>query len=173
MLSLTGFITMSRPTSLGTMSQLRAATAAALLGALFHKHLYLLKILLFTLILARPALSHAQLIDTVDVQRRGDNAAEVVIRFTNRVQYLRHAPRDSGRSLRIYVSLFGAGFQPADLVPQSIRLPKQGFMPQTTVSFPETGNAIFVSFDQQVQFTVSPGTDGRSVVLLLRSGAGG
>jgi hypothetical protein len=119
-----------------------------------------------------PIVSCAQVIDSIDAQRRGSSEAEVVIRFAMQVQYLRHAPRDVGSSVRIYVQLTGSGLQPSDLIPQTMRLPKQDFLPQTSVSFPESGNSILVNFDQTVRFSVSPGPDGRSINLLVSATSG-
>lgn len=167
-----GHITMTLSANLGSKSHRRPALSAAAVQNI-HKYLFILEFFVFSLLSILPSTSHAQLIDTVDVQRRSANEAEVIIRFAAQVQYLRHAPRDAGRSVHIYIALTGAGVQPGDLVPQTLRLPKQDFMPQIAVSFPEPGNSVLVSFDQNVRFSVNPGSDGRSIRLLVNTGSGG
>ncbi len=140
--------------------------AASGLGVYLHNSLFLMVFCGFWLAsIAFPSASHAQAIDSMDLQRRGTGEAEIVIRFSTQVQYLRHAPRDVGNSVRIYVLLTGGGLQPSDLLPQSKRLPREDSLPQATVSFPELDNSVLVSFDQSVRFSVTPGPDGRSILV--------
>ncbi|MEQ1774883.1 MAG: hypothetical protein ABL891_13980 [Burkholderiales bacterium] len=140
----------------------------------YHKILFLLLFFCIPVFsgIAFPTMSCAQVIDSIDAQKRGSSEAEVVIRFAMQVQYLRHAPRDVGSSVRIYVQLTGSALQPSDLIPQTMRLPKKDFLPQTSVSFPESGNSVLVNFDQMVRFSVSPGPDGRSIHLLVSAISG-
>jgi hypothetical protein len=104
----------------------------------------------------------AQAIDSVDVARSG-NEAEITVRFVTQIQYLRHAPPDSGRSLRVYVRITGPGIQPADLMPETTRLPKVEYLPQFSVTYPESDGAMLITFDRPVSFLVRPAPDGRSV----------
>jgi hypothetical protein len=150
---------------------LRPQNGAVSTGSYRHNLLILLCIFSYFVIFHSPV-GYSQAIDTVDVQRRSDSEAEIIIRFATRVQYLRHAPQGTGSSVRIYVMLTGGGLQPGDLIPQTKRLPKQDSLPQTTISFPELDNSLLVSFEQPVRFSVSPGPDGRSIYLLVVTGTG-
>lgn len=117
--------------------------------------------------------THAQLLDSVDVHSRGDNA-EIVVRFATPVQYLRHAPTTAGRTLRVYLkSAGGTGSQPGDLLPPTLRPPKNDLVPKFTVTFPDSGNALMIEFDRQTRFSVHPGTDGRSISILVPPSQGG
>ena len=107
--------------------------------------------------------SYGQAIDSVDVERIG-NEAEITIRFITQIQYLRHAPTDSGKSLRIYLRLTGPGIQESDLiVPGTTRLPKTAYLAQFSVTFPESDRALLIAFDQSTRYIVRPKPDGRSI----------
>jgi hypothetical protein len=110
--------------------------------------------------------AHAQLIDSVDVQRRGNEAA-ITIRFTTQVQYLRHAPLDFGAALRIYTQLTRPAVQENDLGQESQRLPETDLVPRFTLTYPEADGALSIAFDRPTRFTARGGDDGRSIVLLL------
>ena len=107
-----------------------------------------------------------QALDSVDVQRRA-NEVEITVRFATQVQYLRHAPPDFGKSLRIYLRLSGFGIQESDIRPETKRPPKTEGVPQFTVSYPELDGAMLIAFDQPIRFTVRPGSDGRSISILV------
>ena len=53
---------------------------------------------------ARAETARGELIEGVDVERRGSDAM-ITIRFTVPIQYSTHAPEDFGKSLRIYPGL--------------------------------------------------------------------
>jgi hypothetical protein len=124
------------------------------------------RILLALLLLIAAGLARGQVLDSVEVQRRGDKA-EISIRFAAQVQYLRHVPLDSGSLLRIYLRLVGPGIQESDVTPESRRFPRNGLVPQFTVRFPEPDGALLITFDQPVQFVVRPGADGRSITITV------
>jgi hypothetical protein len=108
----------------------------------------------------------AQAVDSVDVERIG-NQAEISIRFITQIQYLRHTPPDSGRSLRVYVRLTGPGVETSDLAPETTRLPKVAYLPQFSVAFPESDGSMLIIFDQPTTFSVRPKPDGRSISVLV------
>ena len=112
--------------------------------------------------------AQAQAMDSVEIERRG-NVTEINVRFMTYVRYLRHAPADFGRSVRIYVQFTGGGLQPGDLLPQTKHFSKTSETPQISVSFPESDNSMMIAFDQPMKFTVRPGSDGRSISVQLPS----
>jgi hypothetical protein len=113
------------------------------------------------------------LLDGVEIQPKG-SSAEIVVRFATQVQYVRHAPQASGKTLRVYLQLTGgAGTQPGDLLPATMRPPKNDLVPKFAVTYPESGNALMIEFDRQTRFSVRPGADGRSISILVSSSSGG
>jgi len=89
------------------------------------------------------------------------------VRFTTPVQYLRHTPPHSGTVLRIFLQLLGPGLQPDDLVPMTLQYRGGDRVPSFTVSYPETDNALVVSFAREVRFSVGQGPDNRSILIAV------
>jgi hypothetical protein len=110
------------------------------------------------------ASAHGQALDAVEVQPRGANA-EITIRFASQILYLRHNPLEEGRSVRIYLRL--VGLQEGDLAPDAKRVAAMGPAPAATIRFPEPDGALSVAFDQSTRFSVRPGSDGRSIGILI------
>ena len=108
----------------------------------------------------------AQLLEQLDVDSEG-RTATIVVRFAAPVQYLRHTPLSSGRTLRIYLQVTGRGMQPGDMVPVTLRSQGDTRVPRFSATFPDAGNALMLEFDRTVKFEVGPGPDGRSIVLTL------
>jgi len=128
---------------------------------------------LATCALLAAGVTRAQLLDSVDVHSKGDNA-EIVVRFATPVQYLRHAPPAAGRTLRVYLQLTGGmGIQPGDLLPATLRPPKNDLVPKFTVTFPDSGNALMIEFDRETRFSIQPGADGRSISIQVPSSPAG
>ena len=117
------------------------------------------------LLVARTA--RAQILDSVDVQEGEGPRSQILVRFTTPVQYLRHTPPDSGTTLRIFVQLLGPGIQPEDLMPMTLRYRGSKHVPPFSVSYPETDNALVVSFAREVRFSVGPGPDNRSILIAV------
>jgi hypothetical protein len=112
----------------------------------------------------------SQAVDSVEIERHGD-VTQIKIQFMTFIQYMRHAPVGSGNSVRIYVQ-FTAGasaMDPSDLLPRTKRFPRQGDIPEISVSFPERDNALVVAFDQTTNYEVRPSSDGRTIVVTLAS----
>jgi hypothetical protein len=110
--------------------------------------------------------ARGQAVESVQIERRA-NATEINIRFMTYVQYLRHAPVDFGKSMRIYIQFTGGGVEPGDLVPRTQRFPRSEEAPEISVSFPEFDNSLMVSFDQPTKFEVRPSPDGRGIIVRL------
>lgn len=116
--------------------------------------------------------AHAQAIDAVDVQQRGADA-EIIIRFATQVLYMSHNPLGEGRSVRVYLRLVGAGVQDGDLAPDRRRLPALEPAPAASIMFPEPDGALSIAFDRSTRFSVRPGSDGRSISILIPAKSGG
>jgi hypothetical protein len=110
----------------------------------------------------------SQAVDSVEIERRGDTT-HLKIQFKTYIQYMRHAPVSSGNSVRIYIQFTGntSSLDPSDLQPRTQRFQRQGDIPEITVSFPESDNALLVAFDQTTNFEVRPSSDGRSINVTL------
>jgi len=114
---------------------------------------------------ARPA--RAQLLDSVDVQEGEGPRSQILVRFTAAVQYLRHTPPHTGTTLRIFLQLLGPGVQPEDLLPVTLQYRGGERVPRFTASFPETNDALVVSFEREVRFSVGQGPDNRSILIAV------
>lgn len=114
--------------------------------------------------------AHGQALDSVEVISR-NNTTEIIVHFALRLQYLRHAPVDYGKSVRIYLQVVGIGLQPEDLMPATKILQKTDRSPRMTITFPEIDNSLLVNFDEPVRYAIRPGPDGRSILILLPTAA--
>ena len=111
--------------------------------------------------------ARAQLLDSIDVQEGEGPRSQILVRFTTPVQYLRHTPPDSGTTIRIFVQLLGPGIHPEDLMPITLQYRGSKRVPRFTASYPETDNALVVSFDREVRFSVGQGPDNRSILIAV------
>jgi predicted double-glycine peptidase len=111
--------------------------------------------------------ARGELVEGVDVERRGAEAL-ITIRFTVPIAYSRHAPADSGASLRIYPGLPGAEHTRSK---GTLRLPATDMVPRFTVSYPEPDGALLVEFDRPTRFEVNPNSQSISVTLPVLPGA--
>lgn len=112
-------------------------------------------------------LALAQALDSVEFVTR-DDQTELIVRFLPRVQYLRHAPVDHGKSVRVYLQIVGIRGEPGDhFVRVTKHLPKTERSPHVTVSYPEPDRSLLILFDAPARFIVRPGRDGRSISILL------
>lgn len=117
--------------------------------------------------LAPAAEAGAHLMDGVEVQRLGKEAA-IIIRFNSQVQYLRHAPLARGKTLLIYLQRTGVRLPDEEFGPQTIRLPKTDLVPQFTATYPGPGgNTLQLDFSQVTEFSVHPAPDGRSIAVTV------
>jgi predicted double-glycine peptidase len=127
----------------------------------------LLCVLLAAATAARAAQARGELIEGVDVERQG-NEALIHIRFTVPIAYSRHAPADSGSSLRIYPGLPGAADSRSK---GSLRLPKNDMVPRFTLSYPEPDGALLIEFDRPTRFEVNPNSQSITVTVPVLPGA--
>lgn len=109
---------------------------------------------------------HAEVIDHIDVTSR-EKDAEIVINFSQKIQYLRHIPLHNGQTLRIFFRLIDSHLQESDLAQETVRSPKVDRVPDVTVLYPELINGMLVKFSQATKFSVRPGTDGQSIVITV------
>lgn len=116
--------------------------------------------------------ARAQLLDSLDVQEGEGPRSQILVRFTTAVQYLRHTPPHSGETLRIFVQLLGPNVQPEDLLPVTLQYRGSKRVPAFTASFPETNDALVVSFEREVRFSVSQGPDNRSILIAVTAPRG-
>ena len=116
---------------------------------------------------ARAETARGELIEGVDVERRGSDAL-ITIRFTVPIQYSTHAPEDFGKSLRIYPGLRDAA---NSTTRGSLRLPQTDMVPRFTVSYPEPDDALLIEFDTATRFEVHPNSQSITVRVPVRPGA--
>jgi tetratricopeptide (TPR) repeat protein len=109
----------------------------------------------------------AQPIERVDVERSGPEA-EIRIRFTTTIQYLRHFPATEGEFIRVILQFTATGDSSVGRVILDSRTPPTGgLVPRFTVSWPEEGGTLGVRFAERVHFRVRPGPDGRSLYVYV------
>jgi predicted double-glycine peptidase len=113
------------------------------------------------------AQARGELIEGVDVERRGGEAL-ITVRFTVPIAYQRHAPVESGASLRVYPGIPGAELSPTK---GTLRLPLTDMVPRFTVSYPEPDGALLIEFDRPTRFEVHPNSQSISVTVPVLGGA--
>jgi len=117
--------------------------------------------------LVATGLAHGQALDSVEIVTR-DDQTELIVHFLPRVQYLRHAPVDYGKSVRVYLQFVGPGVEARDyFVPVTKHLAKTEHSPHVTISYPEPDKSLLIIFDAPARYIVRPGKDGRSISILL------
>lgn len=127
---------------------------------LFVRHI------LAALLLLVCSVANAEVLDHIDVVP-GENTADIVINFSQKIQYLRHIPLYEGRKLRIFLRLVETNLVESDLGQETARSPKTDRVPNVTVLYPELVNGMLVTFSQDTKFSVRPGTDGQSIVITV------
>ncbi len=109
-----------------------------------------------------PSLARAELLDEILVQRVGDDAV-IEVRFSLRVQYLRHFPKEEGDVLRVNVALVAVDGLPPLAVREIRRSPQNDLLPPFTVTYPDQSGAVLIEFAKPVKFKVGPGSDTRAI----------
>lgn len=122
--------------------------------------------LLAVVLLLACSVANAQIIDRVDVTP-GENEAEIVVQFSQKILYLRHTPLHDGKNLRIFIRLIDTNLLESDLMQETVRAPKTDRVPNVTVLYPELINGILVTFSKATKYSVRPGTDGRSIIITV------
>lgn len=108
----------------------------------------------------------ANVIDAIDIARV-DGQAQVTIRFTTEIQYLRHGPEDEGKLLRIFVRVTKAGFLEQEVMQETVRSPKSDLIPRFSVIYPELVNGMLITFEKPTRYIVRPADDNRSIVIMI------
>ncbi|HEY5761890.1 MAG TPA: hypothetical protein VIS73_01640, partial [Rhodocyclaceae bacterium] len=118
------------------------------------------------LLLLCSATAQAQVFDRIDVVA-GEREAEIVVRFSHRIQYLRHGPGGEVREARVFLRLLTSGVTEDQLMQDTVRSPVVAGVPVVKAVFPELRNGMLLTFSQPTRYTVKPGADGRSIVLTV------
>jgi hypothetical protein len=121
-------------------------------------------LLLAMILVANPVSAHV--LENIDVTER-DTEAVVVIHFTERIQYMRHVPKDEGRILRVYFLLAGNTSLEEGLMQVSRSTRKSKRVPGMTVVYPELSHAMLITFSKPTKFLVKPGVDEKSIVITI------
>jgi hypothetical protein len=137
--------------------------------------------ILFTIVLmfmvAAPAsVARAQevLLDDVETAVEAE-WAEIRIHFTMPVNYERHFPQERGQLLKIFFTISGLGAQDVSLRTETRHVSATPVLPATTITFepPLSLNlqrdpwSLLVRFNRDVNYSVRPGDDNRSIVIYL------
>jgi hypothetical protein len=113
----------------------------------------------------------AQVLERIEVNRVGKDA-EITIRFSTQIQYLRHAPPIQGRLLRVFLRLVNPPAPEQDLMQETLSSPKTDLVPPFSVMFPELVNGMLISFAKPTTWEVRAGPDNRSIVVIVPVEAG-
>ncbi len=121
---------------------------------------------LTTALLAVCLPAEAQVLERIEI-RRTNGHAEIHIGFGVQVQYLRHAPPGKGKELNIFIQRVPPASPEPDIAEESLTSPDNDIVPHFTVTYPRLGNALTVAFAQETQWEVRPGSDGRSITIVV------
>jgi hypothetical protein len=124
----------------------------------------LLGALVATLLFATNAF--ANVVDAIEIARLADQA-QITIRFTTEIQYLRHGPEDEGKFLRVFFRVTNPGFVENEVMQETLRSPKSDLIPRFTVAYPEVVNGMLITFAKTTQYAVRPGSDNRSILIFV------
>jgi len=108
----------------------------------------------------------ANVIDSIEITKADDKAL-ITIRFTTEIQYLRHAPDDEGKFLRIFFKVSKPGFAEHEVMQESLRSPNSELIPRFSLLYPELLNGMLITFAKTTQFSVKPGGDTRSILIYV------
>lgn len=108
----------------------------------------------------------AEVIDHVDVIER-DNEADIIIQFSQKIIYLRHASTQDELSVRVFIRLRDPNVHESDLAQEVVKSPKSSRFPAATIIYPELINGMLVTFKKPTKVNVQPGSDGQSIILTI------
>jgi tetratricopeptide (TPR) repeat protein len=109
--------------------------------------------------------AQAHVIDRIDINRVGDDA-EIHILFDVRIQYLREASLKNGE-IHIFINLLEADPDSTSLIPEAKESPPSDIAPHFTVAYPGLDSSLTIKFDNEVNYRVRPGSDGRSISVFV------
>jgi hypothetical protein len=124
------------------------------------------------LMLGLTQFANAQLLDEI-VINPSTVGAEVNIRFTSQIQYLRHYPKDSGNKIQVYFRVLALDAPEPLPVDEYRKSPPSDLLPSFTVSYSPRGSCdavssnhcVVIQFSRPVQYKIKPGRDGYSMTL--------
>jgi len=128
--------------------------------------------LLLGLLPALPAT--AQILDDIEV-RTSEGVAEIRLVFTRQVRYLKHFPPEQGQLIKLYLQAVSLdGFNEIALEEYK-RTPAIPLVPPFTISYSTVRSCFAVrdplcldiQFDRPVRYNLSPGRDGRSILIVV------
>lgn len=111
-------------------------------------------------------IASANVIEAIDIARSNGHAL-ITIRFSTEIQYLRHVPSEEGKFLRIFFRVVKPGFVENEIMQENLKSPPSDLVPRFTVTYPELTSGMLVSFARSTRFTVAPGGDSRSIVVMV------
>lgn len=139
------------------------------------KNLLLVPTMLF-MVIAGSGLASAQEVLLDDVETAVETEwAEIRIHFTMPVNYASHFPREHGQLLKIFLNITGPDSQDISLRQETRHVSATPVLPATTITFdpPLSLNlqrdpwSLTVRFNREVNYSVRPGDDNRSIVIYL------
>ncbi|MFY9329769.1 MAG: hypothetical protein WAO76_17405 [Georgfuchsia sp.] len=130
-----------------------------------------LRIFFVLLLLAVWSSADAQILDRIEINHVGKEA-EIRIRFTTEIQYLRHVPVNHGKQLRVFFRLTNPQIVENDLLQETLSSPDTDMVARFTVTYPELINGMLINFSRSMQFNVRPGADARSIVITVPAAPG-
>jgi hypothetical protein len=122
--------------------------------------------LLLVLLLFGATQAHAQWLEPIEVIR-GQDTADIVIHFAEKILYQSHAPLNEGKLLRIAFRPMDGQAGAREFIEETIRAPKVDRVPRVTVVYAHLEDAIVVTFPETTRYSVRPGADGRSLVITV------
>lgn len=126
--------------------------------------------------LALPATAGTRLMDDIELDEQ-NGSVRVKVSFTIPLSYLRHFPPEKGELLSVFLQ----PASPADVretlghpaQDEIRRSPRSPLLPCFTITYVQPRDAqrdpvhLVFQFDQPVSYRLEPGTDGRSLVLVV------
>lgn len=112
------------------------------------------------------AAADAQVLETIDIVAKVKEA-DIVVRFTNNILYLRHSPPNEGKSVRIFLRLTDPALIESEIAQETMQSPAADRVPNARVIFPELINGMLVTFSQRTRYSVRAGVDGRSIIITV------
>ena len=127
------------------------------------------------------AVSQAQLLDDIEV-RSDQGVAEIRMRFTTPVRYIKHFPADHGELIKLYLQVLSLDIPEEVDLREYKRTPSIPLVPPFKVLYSTMRNCLApeyrlptvrdplcldIQFTRPVKFNVRQGADGRSILLYV------
>lgn len=116
----------------------------------------------------------AQLLEDVSV-RSEQGVAEIRMRFSAPVRYIKHFPAGHGELIKLYLQVLTLGSAPEENPQEYKRIPTMALVPSFKVTYSTVRSChavqdplcLDIQFDKPVRFRISQGEDGRSILLYV------